>query len=729
MTALVAPILLGNGTSAAGAALTITITVGASTAIGDTIVVFVGTEGLNDTSGVTDSAGNTYVTTGGALTTSGTKQRIYQCVNAPNALTSGVSTITGTWTLTTPAKALVAASVSNVTAIDQQTTGTTGISTNPAGNTDTLANNNEIVFAQGVALTGNSETLTDDFNFANLAYQPMGVGAMWVSWFEPGTPSAVYYSGTLSASDTWGLKLVALKGAAIAAPFASSAARMGGNHASPPARIKTRYGYYNTQSLSLTFYSGNLMGLNVGRYSIRGTVPGDSSTYAAAYVAAGWKAAIIFSNQAPPPASGPAPPPTDFTLFSSQVAAAITTNNPYLILVENEEDGGIFFKTQCADNQNPYVSTGQSSFNGSISSNVLTISGGIRGAPTVTFTNGSSTIAGTFLPPVATTVSFMTTGTLPSPLTVGTTYYVLDGGSDTAITISATLGGTPIVMNTGGMSGTHTMPQLAIGYTLVGATAAGSILTSTHIVGWNGTNWTVNNAQTVSLTAIVATQTDPATYPATSIATAAAYMNELAAATRIAHQMGYKISNGGTTETGLFLAYWHYLANIGRLDLATTFADVTLSRTTLIHQDVTSDLPTPQYPNRPILANNPGLLLHMYTCEAMLPLYKNTQCDYWNWHGFYGIPDTEQPILALSWGINQVGNMIPIMSATGSRSANPLTMTAAGTIGPLFNMPIMMCYQGAGGTALPLADPITGALTSIGVAYQQVVANYGAPPS
>jgi hypothetical protein len=85
---------------------------------------------------------------------------------------------------------------------------------------------------------------------------------------------------------------------------------------------------------------------------------------------------------------------------------------------------------------------------------------------TVTFTNSSSTIAGTGLPTTAgTPVAFTTTGALPTNFSTGVTYYILSGGSSSAATVAATPGGTAIVAGSGG-SGTQTLTQAAAQNTL-----------------------------------------------------------------------------------------------------------------------------------------------------------------------------------------------------------------------------------------------------------------------
>ena len=656
--ALGSPTLLGSATGASKAGLTLAVTTTAAVAVGDTVLVFVGTEGTNTTTTVTDSAGNTYVTSANSgLNTGQTVQRIFQCVGATAPLPIG-GTITATWTLAFPAKAMIAIGVPGVIGIDQQPPGTTATSATPNGVTGLLANNNEIVFAQGVAFAGNTETLTESFGFSTVVYQPMGAGALWVSFAPPQGPTAVSYAASLSASDTWGIKLMALEGPALSTAFAAVSGPTYSGLTPAPPRVVTRYGYYNTQSESLTFVSGNLIGVNLGRYNCNTTVPGAGSGAAADYAAAGWVAGVILANA-------------------------------------------------------PIV------------------------ADVVTFTNGSALIAGTNLPYGQTqTVTFTTTGSLPTNFATNTTYYILAGGSPAGITVSATVDGSPVVAGSAG-SGVQTL-NAQIGpnpiptdmATWSAQVTAGLITNKPFLAIYqteedNGV-FVQTQCADVNNPYLNPTHADPQTFNATAQATAQAYMAALTTATAAAHALGYKITNGGTSMDGLYFSYWYYLYSIGRQDLADQFANVCLSPITQINVDYRRYLPSEQNPNVVPFAARPAALLHMLTCQAMLPLYRFTGIDYWNVHIFNALPDDEQPLLALQWAQGIVG-LPPIMSAMGTRNANTLTMTAVATIAQVMNMPIAMAFDGGSGNqkALALADPNTGALTASGVAYQQVVATYG----
>lgn len=102
-------------------------------------------------------------------------------------------------------------------------------------------------------------------------------------------------------------------------------------------------------------------------------------------------------------------------------------------------------------------------------------------AAAVTFTNASANIAtNDSVPAINTGVQLLTTGTLPTNFSTGTTYYVLSSvkvGATTTFSLSATPGGTAIVAGSAG-SGTHT---------LVGVeTAAGIVVTGNIFSGGKG---------------------------------------------------------------------------------------------------------------------------------------------------------------------------------------------------------------------------------------------------
>lgn len=87
----------------------------------------------------------------------------------------------------------------------------------------------------------------------------------------------------------------------------------------------------------------------------------------------------------------------------------------------------------------------------------------------VTVTFSGTNVSGTFIKPnafpVGSAVQFSTTGTLPSPLVAGTTYYVISNTS-AIITVATSYAGSAAVSFTGGGTGTHFMSNVANVYPL-----------------------------------------------------------------------------------------------------------------------------------------------------------------------------------------------------------------------------------------------------------------------
>lgn len=83
--------------------------------------------------------------------------------------------------------------------------------------------------------------------------------------------------------------------------------------------------------------------------------------------------------------------------------------------------------------------------------------------PTVTFAATSANVSGTFAAAfvAGTPVQFLTTGALPPELNYNQTYFVLTGATTSLFTVSATLGGSAIVMSTTGV-GTHQVVQVGV---------------------------------------------------------------------------------------------------------------------------------------------------------------------------------------------------------------------------------------------------------------------------
>lgn len=570
-----APIIIAQGAAAAGG-LTVAATTTVEVLPGEMIVIFAATNGLVDIFSFADSVGtNGYFSAQApSLTTAGTRQKIYYCIYS-DGLALG-STITGTWNATTGDKGFMAVVMSNSSVFDQNVDGVIGSSTAPAIAIAQLDIPNEAVLVFTMALAGATDAFTESDGFQTLGTQAVGAAQFWVSWVLPNAVRAMQYTATLDPTDVWGVKMVAVEGAVPADAYCVLNGTVLKNGVPVPKTV-IKYGYFNSSSAALAVTSGTLCGVTRGRTSCNNTIPGNGLTNVNIYRAAGFTTTISFRNS--PGGLVPDPAATDLVTYAAQISAALTLLTPEFGAIENEENDGVFFQTQCADANNPYLN-----------------------------------------------------------------------------------------------------PSTA----------------------------------------------DPATFPATAIATAAAYMAMLTAAATAGHALGYKITNGGTTYRGVFLAYWHYLVNQGRFDLADAFARVCLSETGLDTVSYTYDIPNQGDPGRPILANTPVALLLMYTTEQMLATYAATGADYWNFHMYNFVPGMEQAMKALTWARDLVG-LPTVSNEFGVQSQTPGVMTAQAITGQVMDCAYMYAFNAnpQSPRAQPLADPVTGALTALGIEFQQVVAAFG----
>jgi hypothetical protein len=108
------------------------------------------------------------------------------------------------------------------------------------------------------------------------------------------------------------------------------------------------------------------------------------------------------------------------------------------------------------------------------------------GSYTVGFTNGSSNITGTGLPPAGTPVQFTTTGTLPTNFALSTTYYVVLNTGGTTVGVAATIGGTAIVAGSAG-TGTHTMTSYPPANNAIYSTGTTTLAAGTLPIAAGGT--------------------------------------------------------------------------------------------------------------------------------------------------------------------------------------------------------------------------------------------------
>lgn len=215
-----APVGIGTGTASLtfSTSTTLSITTTSTVPIGGYISVwangtFLGINATAVATSVTDSAGNTYVSTSGT-TTATAKITNFVCEGASVALPSG-GTITVTYTTGTalaswPAAA-AASYIPGASAVDlTSTTGATGASTSPAISTGTLGFATEIVEVATSLTSGASDTWTEGAGFTTLQTAP-NTSVVRVAYVKTTTTTSQSYAPSNSSSRNWATSFTTFK--------------------------------------------------------------------------------------------------------------------------------------------------------------------------------------------------------------------------------------------------------------------------------------------------------------------------------------------------------------------------------------------------------------------------------------------------------------------------------------------------------------------------------------
>lgn len=231
------PTSLGS-TSANTSATTLVLTVTANVSIGQQIFAFGGCETAASTATFSDSGGNTWATNKTANTTQNACAFLGS-TRATTALTSGVSTITVTYSAARTLRVLAAAQASGIatsTPFDQSAVGngnTTGVVSWATAASGALAMSDELAWAvccnnAAAAETqtpqGSPSTFTEMFDFASA-----GAMCMYVNYLVCTTTGAVTGQGqmTNSGGRAWNGLVGTYKGVAAGGPVVKALAALG----------------------------------------------------------------------------------------------------------------------------------------------------------------------------------------------------------------------------------------------------------------------------------------------------------------------------------------------------------------------------------------------------------------------------------------------------------------------------------------------------------------------
>jgi len=196
------------------------------------------------------------------------------------------------------------------------------------------------------------------------------------------------------------------------------------------------------------------------------------------------------------------------------------------------------------------------------------------------------------------------------------------------------------------------------------------------------------------------------------------YLHELADAAGVAHAKGYKISNGGITDTGVKLAYWHHLWVTGQREAADSFARRALSPSLTHGHVIVGDIPDSADPDRPILANAPLMSGKLGRVETLIAGYRAAGADYVNFHWYEDSPDD---LRAVATWLSQATGLPAICNEMGQYSNNPETVTALLGMSESLHLAYVMWFAIDGKESVGLADQ-NGALRANGQAFRALVA-------
>ncbi|MBJ7604213.1 MAG: hypothetical protein JF888_13635 [Candidatus Dormibacteraeota bacterium] len=149
-------------------------------------------------------------------------------------------------------------------------------------------------------------------------------------------------------------------------------------------------------------------------------------------------------------------------------------------------------------------------------------------------------------------------------------------------------------------------------------------------------------------------------------------MDELNAATDVAHQKGYKVSDGGLTGVPLSLMVWKDYWDRGLKNAADDFARRVFSPQSKA-SSIYDQLPSSAYPNRPFPPAASDIVnRYNWTVQAVSAL-KSTQVDFVNFHWYL---DDAKGFGEVADYLRRVTAKPVISNEVGSGSDSPATVTA-----------------------------------------------------
>ena len=215
--------------------------------------------------------------------------------------------------------------------------------------------------------------------------------------------------------------------------------------------------------------------------------------------------------------------------------------------------------------------------------------------------------------------------------------------------------------------------------------------------------------------------------------TPAQYLHMLTLAAQVAHEKGYKITNGGIDNGGLSIAYWYHLWSTGDHTAADAFAKtvfVPLSQYNYSFKNIMSDIPNSQNPSVPIFGNNPKMAAKLVRVNEFIAGYHATGIDYINFHWYENDPSAN--VAAITW-LEQTTGLQGMSNEMGVFQADPTYISRTLTAVVSLRLPYAIWFNTVGkngvGPNTPLTNDTGTELLPNGVAFKQFISLLGTPSS
>ena len=204
--------------------------------------------------------------------------------------------------------------------------------------------------------------------------------------------------------------------------------------------------------------------------------------------------------------------------------------------------------------------------------------------------------------------------------------------------------------------------------------------------------------------------------------TAPQYLQELTLAAQIAHQKGYKITDGGIANGALDIAYWDYLWTSGQHATADTFAQQVFTSSIPGNPNVIiNELPNSQNPNIPILNKDPVRIAQLAYIQTLLAGYKATGIDYINFQWLGDPVSAKDP--EVTW-LEQTTQLPAITTSmdVATQDANAVNSFLSEVVSLHLRYAMWSIFTNQDDDTGPgLIDLNTGALLTDGIAFKTFV--------